>query len=72
MNTHNNDETVVLDIFNDLAAAAFAQSKLKEQGIKSFIHDENVIGLNPLGGIELKIFSRDIERAKNVLSDNNP
>jgi hypothetical protein len=65
--THNDDEIVVLEIFNDSLAAGFAQNKLKEEGIESFLADENVIGLNPLGGIELKIFSNDLKRAKEIL-----
>ena len=68
MNTHNEDEIIVLEIFNDSLTAGFAQNKLKEEGIESFLADENVIGLNPLGGIELKIFSRDLERAKKILA----
>jgi len=69
MSTHNEDEIVVLEIFNDSLTAGFAQNKLKEEGIESFLVDENVVGLNPLGGIELKIFSNDLERAKKILSD---
>ncbi|HEX7847989.1 MAG TPA: hypothetical protein VF476_19455 [Chitinophagaceae bacterium] len=68
MNEHNNDETVVLKIFDDLGAATTAQSKLKEQGIDSFIHDANVMGLDPVAGIELKIFSKDREKAKALLA----
>ena len=68
MSTHNKDEIVVLEIFNDSLTAGFAQNKLKEEGIESFLADENVVGLNPLGGIELKIFSHDLERAKKILA----
>ncbi|HKB45064.1 MAG TPA: DUF2007 domain-containing protein [Chitinophagaceae bacterium] len=68
MSTHSEDEIVVLEIFNDSLAAGFAQNKLKEEGIESFLSDENVVGLNPLGGIELKIFSNDIDRAKKILA----
>jgi len=68
MSTHNEDEIVVLEIFNDSLAAGFAQDKLREEGIESFLSDENVVGLNPLGGIELKIFSNDLERAKKILA----
>ena len=71
MNTHNKDEIVVLEIFTDPAIAAIAQGKLQEQGIESFIHDENVMGLNPLGGVKLKIFSKDVEKARDVLSAND-
>jgi hypothetical protein len=69
MNKHSEDETVVLEVFNDSLTAGFAQNKLKEEGIESFLLDENVVGLNPLGGIELKIFSKDLERAKKILSN---
>ena len=68
MSTHSGDEIVVLEIFNDSLTAGFAQNKLKEEGIESFLSDENVVGLNPLGGIELKIFSNDIDRAKKILA----
>jgi hypothetical protein len=69
MITHNKDEIVVLNIFNDLLAANFVQNNLKEEGIESFLVDENVVGLNPLGGIELKIFSNDLEKAEKILSE---
>jgi hypothetical protein len=69
MITHNKDEIIVLNIFNDLLAANFVQNNLKEEGIESFLVDENVVGLNPLGGIELKIFSHDLERAEKILSE---
>jgi Putative prokaryotic signal transducing protein len=68
MSTHNEDEIVVLKVFNDLLTAGFAQNKLKEEGIEAFLADENVVGLNPLGGIELKIFLKDMERAKEILA----
>jgi hypothetical protein len=69
MITHNTDEIVVLEIFNDSLAANFAQNKLREEGIESFLVDENVVGLNPLGGIEVKIFSKDLQKAKKILSE---
>ena len=67
MSAHNTDETVVLEIFNNSVEASVAKNKLLEEGIESFLVDENVVGLNPLGGIELKIFSKDMERAKQIL-----
>ena len=69
MITHNKDDIVVLKIFNDSFAANLAQNKLQEEGIESFLVDENVVGLNPLGGVELKIFSGDLEKAKKILSE---
>ena len=68
MNTHTEGDTIVLQVFNDTLSATLAQSKLQEAGIESFLQDENVVGLNPLGGVELKIFSKDLELTKKTLS----
>lgn len=62
------DHTIVLAIYNDIVEANLAQEKLKANGIDSFLEDENVMGLNPLGGIELKIFSKDKEAAEKILA----
>ena len=62
------DHTVVLSIYNDIVEANIVQEKLKAKGIDSFLEDENVMGLNPLGGIELKIFSKDKEAAEKILA----
>ncbi|HET6722054.1 MAG TPA: DUF2007 domain-containing protein [Chitinophagaceae bacterium] len=62
------DHTIVLAIYNDIVEANIAQEKLKANGIDSFLEDENVMGLNPLGGIELKIFSKDKEGAEKILA----
>ena len=69
MNKHNQDETVVLEVFNDMGAAVSAQSKLTEQDIYSSIHDDNVLGMDPVAGLELKVFSKDLEKAKQVISE---
>jgi hypothetical protein len=42
---------------------------LKANGISCFLEDENPVGLNPLGGAELKIFSKDREKAQTILQD---
>ena len=63
------DHTIILSIYNDMVEAGVAQEKLKANGIDSFLENENVMGLNPLGGIELKIFSKDKEAAEKVLSE---
>jgi hypothetical protein len=62
------DHTIVLSIYNDIVEANVAQEKLKANGIDSFLEDQNVMGLNPLGGIELKIFSKDKEEAEKILA----
>lgn len=63
------DHTIVLSIYNDILEANIAREKLKANGIDSFLENENVMGLNPLGGIELKIFSKDKEAAEKILAE---
>jgi hypothetical protein len=58
---------ITIYTFKDLLEASFAQSKLKSNMIESFLEDGNIIGLNPLGGVELKIFAKDIEKVKDIL-----
>ena len=61
------DKTIVLYTFNDMLEATLAQDKLNEIGIESFLKNENVMGLDPVGGVELRIFEKDIEAAKTIL-----
>ncbi len=62
------ENTILLSIYNDMLEAAYVQEKLKEQGIVSFLQNENPIGLNPLGGVELKIFEKDKEAAEKIIA----
>lgn len=71
MKEHHEDEgTIVLEIYPDQLSAIQARDTLKAGGIESFLLDENVVGLNPLGGIELKIFANDLEKARQILKNN--
>ena len=69
MKSDKKDKIVTLQTYNDLATAAVVQSKLKTNGIQSFSENENAVGLDPLGGVELKVFSKDLKRAKEILSE---
>ena len=69
MNAFDNEETIIIETFNDSAEATAAKDKLEAVGIVSMLVDENVVGLNPLGGIELKIFQKDEARAREVLAN---
>ncbi|MGB3007942.1 MAG: DUF2007 domain-containing protein [Chitinophagaceae bacterium] len=62
------DKTIVLHTYNDMLEAKMMQDKLNENGIESFLNDENVMGLDPVGGVELRIFEKDIEAAENIIS----
>jgi len=62
------DSTILLYTCNDLLEANAIQEKLKAQGIDSFIEEENVAGLNPIGGVKVKIFSKDKEAAEKIIN----
>jgi Putative prokaryotic signal transducing protein len=68
MNINENDSTIVLQVFDDFVEANVARNILQENGIESFLEDENVIGLNPLGGVQLRIFEKDLINAQEILS----
>jgi hypothetical protein len=61
------DKTIILHTYNDLQEAKMIQDKLKENGIESYLEDENVMGLDPVGGVELRIFEKDIEAAEKII-----
>ncbi len=62
------DKTIILHTYNDLQEAKMFQDKLKENGIKSYLNDENVMGLDPMGGVELKIFEKDKVAAEKIIT----
>jgi phosphoribosylanthranilate isomerase len=61
------DKTIILHTYNDMQEAIMIQDKLKENGIESFLKNENVMGLDPMGGVELKVFEKDIEAAEKII-----
>lgn len=67
MDDHNRDAIVVVRTYSDIAAAVSAKEKLEEAGITATIDDMDVAGMTPLAGIELKIFSTDLEKASQLL-----
>lgn len=68
MTSHTPSETtIVLHTYADMLEAKMIQEKLSENGIESFLNDENVMGLDPIGGVELKIFEKDKEAAERIL-----
>lgn len=63
------DSTILLYTYNDILEADLVRDKLKAQGIDSFVENENIAGLNPLGGIKVKIFSKDKEAAEKIITE---
>lgn len=62
------DNTIILHTYNDMAEATMIQDKLEANGISSFLNDENVMGLDPVGGVELRIFEKDKEAAEKIIA----
>ena len=50
------EKTIVLHTYTDTLEAKIIQDKLKVNGIEAFLNDENVLGFDPVGGVELRIF----------------
>ncbi|HEX2682342.1 MAG TPA: DUF2007 domain-containing protein [Ferruginibacter sp.] len=63
------ESTILLYTYNDILEANIIQDKLKARGIDSFIENEDVAGLNPLGGVKVKIFAKDKEAAEEVINE---
>ncbi|MDO9186230.1 MAG: DUF2007 domain-containing protein [Bacteroidia bacterium] len=68
MKPNQNEQLILIETFNNSFEASIAKGKLADKGIESFLEEENVVGLNPLGGTELKVFSKDVKIAKEILS----
>lgn len=62
------DKTTVLHTYTDTLEAEMIQDKLKVNGIESFLNDENVLGLDPVGGVELRIFEKDKDAAEKIIN----
>jgi hypothetical protein len=61
-------DLVIFKIFESSFAANMAKAKLEENGVEAFIEEENVMGLNPLGGTELKVSPENLKKAEEILS----
>jgi hypothetical protein len=62
---HN--EIITLYTFKNLLEATLAHQKLKANGIDSFMEDTTVSGINPMGGVELKVFLKDRKEAEKLI-----
>ena len=62
------EKTIVLHTYTDTLEAKIMQDKLKINGIEAILNDENVLGFDPVGGVELRIFEKDRAAAEKVIS----
>ena len=66
------DEIIVFKRFANAIDANIVKTKLDANGIPCFLSDENLANLNFLAiGVRLHLFSKDVEWAKSVLTENN-
>ena len=65
------EKTIILQSFSDMMDAQAVHARLSEYGIASFLNDENVLGMDPVAGVELKIFEKDKEAALRIININN-
>ena len=63
----NQDEIITLYNFKDILEATLAVDKLKANKIESFLQDDSAAGVNPLAGVELKVFSKDLKKADKLI-----
>jgi hypothetical protein len=64
----SDENTVTLHTYNDISEAKSVVAKLEANGIRSFIHDDNVMGMDPVSGVELKVFEKDVQRAEEIIN----
>ena len=65
---------IVFKTFNNPVEAHLLRTQLENEGILSFVFDENMISINPfynvaLGGVKVMIHEKDIERASEIVEN---
>jgi predicted nucleic-acid-binding Zn-ribbon protein len=77
MKKNNNkiSDLVVIRRYDQAHLAHLDRAKLSDEGIESFLKDENTVSINPIwsnavGGIKLIVHKSDIERVSSVLGTN--
>ncbi len=61
------DKTIVVHTYPSVQEAGMALDKLENAGIKGFLKNENVMGLDPVAGAEVHIFEKDMDAAVALL-----
>jgi DNA-directed RNA polymerase subunit RPC12/RpoP len=65
---------VTIRAYDDAISAYIAKTRLEGEGIDCYVHDENIVTLNPLynfavGGVKLRVDEPDKERALEILKE---
>ena len=69
-------EQVTIKIFEDSFSAHMLKAHIEAEDIPCFIYDENMMSMNPLmgialGGIKLKVWESDVEKALQIIEEIN-
>lgn len=67
-------QLVTVKTFDDAISAHIIKTTLEDSGIECFVHDDNIVTLNPLynfavGGVKLKVLESDSEEAIRIICD---
>jgi len=70
------EKIVILQSFDNPVEANIVRAKLESFDIPCFLTDEHFTGLNPsfnpmTGGVKLRVFEKDVERAMAILQEEN-
>lgn len=71
MTTHKNDDTVTVATYNDISEAGGAKAKLEAEGIDTFFVEQDVLGLDPVAGVQVRVFAADLDKARRILLQSN-
>ena len=69
MSHNEHEKTITLHTYNDISEAEIIAAKLESRGIKTFVHDENVMGVDPIAGVKLKVFEKDAVEAEKIIKE---
>lgn len=66
------NDLVVVRIYDDAMRAHLARCLLENEGVQAFIHDEAIVGLDPIlsyavGGVKLKVQESNLRKAAEIL-----
>lgn len=70
------EEIVVFETYYDRMLAEIIRAKLEANGVPCFLSDESIGTMYPVynqgaGGIKLKVFQRDVVKAKEIVSQDD-
>ena len=70
------DQIVTLETYYDPMLAEIIKGKLEANGISCYLGDEYINSIMPIynqltGGVKLRVFARDLEKAKMVIAEDD-